>query len=96
MTTRKCLTLAALASTLSAQTYDLLLKGGRVLDPKNRINAVMDVAIANGKIAKVAASIPATEAKKVANVAGLTVTPGLIDIHVHVYPRPGEQVASGG
>jgi dihydroorotase len=88
MTTRKCLTLAALASTLSAQTYDLLLKGGRVLDPKNRINAVMDVAIANGKIAKVAASIPATEAKKVANVAGLTVTPGLIDIHVHVYPRP--------
>jgi dihydroorotase len=88
MTTLKCLTLAALASTLSAQTYDLLLKGGRVLDPKNRINAVMDVAIANGKIAKVAASIPASEAKKVANVAGLTVTPGLIDIHVHVYPRP--------
>ena len=91
--TRKCL-LVALASTLSAQTYDLLLKGGRVLDPKNRINAVMDVAIANGKIAKVAGSIPATEAKKVANVAGLTVTPGLIDIHVHVYPRPERKGAT--
>jgi dihydroorotase len=45
----------------------------------------MDVAAAGGKIAVVAASIPAAEAKTTANVAGLFVTPGLIDIHVHVY-----------
>ena len=78
-----------LASALGAQTnYDLLLKGGHVIDPKNKINAPMDVAIAAGRIARVAANIPASEARKVVDVAGLTVTPGLIDIHVHVYPRP--------
>src|SRR5690348_11172586 len=79
----------AFVSALAAQTtYDLLLKGGRVIDPKNRINAAMDVAISDGRIARVAASIPSSAAKKTVNVAGLTVTPGLIDIHVHVYPRP--------
>jgi dihydroorotase len=79
----------AIALGLSAQTsYDLVLKGGHVIDPKNRINGRMDVAIADGKIARLAADIPASEAKKLVNVAGLTVTPGLIDIHVHVYPRP--------
>jgi dihydroorotase len=86
--TLKLLAMSALCFVLGAQTYDLLLKGGRVLDPKNGINGVMDVAIANGKIAKVAAGIPASDAKRVANVVGLTVTPGLIDIHVHVFPRP--------
>lgn len=78
----------SLASALSAQTYHLLLKGGHVIDPKNRIDAPMDVAIASGKIARVAANIPSSEARKTVNVAGLTVTPGLIDIHVHVYQRP--------
>jgi len=78
-----------LACALGAQTnYDLLLKGGRVIDPKNRINGPMDVAIAGGKIARVAANIPPSQARKTVDVAGLTVTPGLIDIHVHVYPRP--------
>lgn len=77
------------ATTLFAQPYDLLLKGGQVIDPKNKINAVRDVAIAGGKIAKVAADIPASQAKRVADVKGLYVTPGLIDIHVHVFPRPG-------
>jgi dihydroorotase len=76
----------ALAGVLAAQpAYDLLLKGGHVIDPKNKINQVMDVAIANGKIARVAASIPVSEAKRTVNAAGLYVTPGLIDIHVHVY-----------
>ena len=88
MITRTLLTLAAGASLLGAQNYDLLLKGGRVIDPKNRIDGVMDVAIAGGKIAAVAASIPAADAKKVVNASGLIVTPGLIDIHVHVYTRP--------
>lgn len=66
-------------------SYDLLLKGGHVIDPKNNISRVMDVAIAGGKIARVAANIPASDARTVANVAGLYVTPGLIDIHAHVY-----------
>jgi dihydroorotase len=62
-----------------------LLKGGHVIDPKNGINRVMDVAVAGGKIAKVGENIPAADAKTVANVTGLYVTPGLIDIHSHVY-----------
>lgn len=75
-----------LASALAAQTqYDLLLKGGHVIDPKNGIDEVMDVAVAGGKIARVARNIAPSEAKRVADVAGLYVTPGLIDIHVHVY-----------
>ena len=84
----------ALAGSLAAQpAYDLLLKGGHVIDPKNNINKVMDVAISGGKIARVAADIPASQAKKTVNVAGLYVTPGLIDIHVHVYNRAN---ATGG
>jgi dihydroorotase len=82
-------TILLLTSGLGAQTpYDLVLKGGHVVDPKNRINGLMDVAIADGKIARVAADIPASQAKKTVDVGGLTVAPGLIDIHVHVYPRP--------
>lgn len=65
--------------------YDLLLKGGRVIDPANDIDGAMDVAIAEGKIAKVAPAIPSSQAARTVDVAGLTVTPGLIDIHVHVY-----------
>jgi len=75
----------AIAGALGAQTYDLVLKGGHVIDPKNKIDRVLDVAIAGEKIARVAENIPASEAKRVANVAGLYVTPGLIDLHVHVY-----------
>lgn len=74
-------------STAAAQqpSYDLLLKGGHVIDPKNGINRVMDVAISGDKIAQVAENIPAAQAKKVADVSGLYVTPGLIDIHGHVF-----------
>ena len=82
----------ALGSMLSAQTrYDLLLKGGHVIDPKNSINQPMDVAIADGKIARVAENIPPTEAKQTVDVAGFYVTPGLIDIHVHVYTGTGNK-----
>lgn len=76
-------------AALSAQApYDLLLKGGHVIDPKNNIDKVMDVAVAGGKIARVAENIPPSEAKKVADVSGLYVTPGLIDLHTHVYIWP--------
>jgi dihydroorotase len=71
---------------LLAQNIDVLLKGGHVIDPKNNINAVMDVAITNNKISQVAENIPSANAKKVIDVKGMYVTPGLIDMHVHVYP----------
>jgi dihydroorotase len=77
--------LLALAYGLNAQNYDTLLKGGHVIDPKNGIDRVMDVAISGGKIARVAAGINSSEAKKTVDVSGLYVTPGLIDIHVHIY-----------
>ena len=79
------LTLFAVPST-PAQTphYDLLLKGGHVLDPANHLDAVLDVAVASGKIAAVAKDISASSATKVIDVSGLYVTPGLIDIHYHI------------
>jgi len=70
---------------LHAQQIDILLKGGHVIDPKNKIDAQMDVAIANGKIFQVAKDIPAKDAKKVIDVSGLYVTPGIIDMHVHAF-----------
>jgi dihydroorotase len=69
--------------------YDVLLKGGHVIDPKNRIDQVMDVAIAERKIARVAPNIPEAEAKQVINVPGLFVTPGLVDMHIHAYASTG-------
>ena len=79
------------AGGLAAQpAYDLLLKGGHVIDPKNKIDGPMDVAIAHGRVARVGLDIPAAQAKKVINVSGLYVTPGLIDIHVHVYTNTGQ------
>lgn len=69
--------------------YDLLLRGGHVIDPANRIDGVMDVAIAGGKISRVAQNIPAAEAKKAIDLKGLYVTPGLIDLHAHVFGYEG-------
>ncbi|MCE6993143.1 amidohydrolase/deacetylase family metallohydrolase [Dyadobacter sp. CY323] len=68
-----------------AQSYDIVIKGGHVIDPKNSINSVMDVAIKEGKIAQVAKNIPAGEGKQLVDAAGLYVTPGLIDMHGHVF-----------
>jgi dihydroorotase len=65
--------------------YDLLLKGGQVIDPANRVNTVMDVAVQGSVIALVAKNIPAGEAKKVIDVSGYIVTPGFIDMHVHAF-----------
>ncbi len=64
--------------------YDLLLKGGHVIDPANHIDDVRDVAVFQGKIAAVEKDIPADQAGKVVDVSKLYVTPGLIDIHYHV------------
>src|SRR5262245_46360686 len=84
---------AGFSSPPSAQTppasagYDLLLKGGHVIDSRNTLSALRDVAIKDGKVAAVAADIPAAQAVKTVDVKGLYVTPGLIDIHAHTY-RP--------
>jgi dihydroorotase len=65
--------------------YDLILKGGRVVDPSQRFDAVADVAFAGGKVAKVEPDLPADAAEDVRDVSGYIVTPGLIDLHTHVY-----------
>lgn len=65
--------------------YDLLLTGGEVLDPGANLRGVMDVGIAGGKIAAVAPSLPANEARKSISAKGLLVTPGLVDMHAHVF-----------
>lgn len=79
---------------LSAQPrYDLLLKGGHVIDAKNQIDAVRDVAMADGKVAAVSANIDPALASKTVDASGLYVTPGLIDIHAHVYTYNGQRGA---
>jgi dihydroorotase len=67
-----------------------LLKGGHVIDPKNQRDGVMDVAITDGKIARVAQNIPADRAWRVIPLQGLYVVPGLVDMHVHVYAGTGD------
>jgi dihydroorotase len=64
---------------------DLVLSGGRVIDPANQLDAVLDVGIREGKIARVAAQIPAADAQRRVDVSGLLVVPGLLDIHIHAY-----------
>ncbi|MCX6620903.1 MAG: amidohydrolase/deacetylase family metallohydrolase, partial [Acidobacteria bacterium] len=80
-----CLILMLAASVPASPRYDLLLKGGHVIDAKNGINAARDVAIRNGRIAAVAVDIPSSDAGKTVDVSGLYVTPGLVDIHAHVF-----------
>ena len=64
--------------------YDLLLTGGEVIDPSAGLRGIMDIGIAGGKIAAVAPSIPASDARRVISAKGSLVTPGLVDIHAHV------------
>ena len=91
--------LGLLVSPLAAQgppEYDFLIKGGRVIDPRNSLDAVRDVAIKDGKIAAVATDIAAARAMKAVDARGLVVTPGLIDIHVHVFPGEKLRDYAGG
>jgi dihydroorotase len=90
------LLLASAASVPAEPKYDLLLRGGHLIDPKSGTSAVRDVAIAGGRIAAVAARIDPAEAAKAVDVSGLYVTPGLIDIHVHVFTGTGEKGSYAG
>ena len=65
--------------------YDLIIKGGTVIDPSQNIHGLNDVAVQDGKIARVAPDIPSDEAKRVVEVKGKVVIPGLIDLHTHIY-----------
>jgi dihydroorotase len=79
------LLLALFAFTIQAQEIDFLLKGGHLIDAKNKINSRMDVAVKDGKIFRVAADIPASSSKKTVDISGLYIAPGLLDIHGHVF-----------
>ena len=90
----------ALSLQLTAQapaSFDVLVKGGHVIDPKNGIDAVMDIAIKAGKIFKVGKNLPASEAKQVVDATGLKVVPGIIDMHAHVFAgtQPDHYLSDG-
>ncbi|MFL6447946.1 MAG: amidohydrolase/deacetylase family metallohydrolase [Bryobacteraceae bacterium] len=91
-----CLGSSSVGLASAQPQYDLLLQGGRVVDAKNKISAIRDVAIKDGKIAAVAEHIPSGSALKTVSVKGLYVSPGIIDIHVHAYATPGERSSYAG
>jgi len=68
-----------------SDSFDLILTGGTVLNPATNINQKLDVGVADGRIAAIHANLPRADAKKVLDVGGCYVTPGLIDFHVHSY-----------
>ena len=80
-----------IAAAAHAQKYDLLIRNGHVIDPKNKIDSKMDLAVKDGKIAKLAATLSPEQATKVIDAEGLIIAPGLIDIHTHVFVggKPG-------
>ena len=88
--------MSLLSPSSEAQQFDLLLKGGHVIDPKNGRDGVMDVAITGAKIAQVAPNIPAASARSTIDVTGLYVTPGLVDVHTHVYAGTGAMDSFAG
>jgi dihydroorotase len=84
-------------SWVSAQTYNIVIKGGHVIDPKNNRNGVMDIAINGDTITAVGKNLDAKGAVQVVNAKGMYVTPGLIDIHGHVFfgTEPDHYLSNG-
>ncbi len=82
---------------IKSQTYTIVIKGGHVIDAKNNIDGIMDVAINEGKIAQVAKNIDAKQGRQVVDAKGMYVTPGLIDIHGHVFAgtEPDHYLSNG-
>jgi dihydroorotase len=72
-------------SAAAQPRYDLVLKGGHLVDARNSISGIRDIAIFQGKIAAVAENIPASEARRSIDISSLYVVPGLVDIHTHVF-----------
>ena len=77
------ITLIMVSFSLMGQNYDIVIKGGHLIDPVNEIDQIMDVAIKGNKIAAVEKKIPEAQAKKVVDATGMIVSPGLIDMHTH-------------
>jgi dihydroorotase len=75
----------SMADTNNAPRADLLLRGGRVIDPRNGVDGVADVAIGNGRVVAVGPAARAAGARRELDARGAIVTPGFIDMHVHVY-----------
>ena len=88
--------LPSLGRAAEPERYDLLLRGGHLIDPRNGTSAVQDLAIVQGRVAAIAPRIDPALAFKVIDVAGLYVTPGLVDIHTHVYTGTGEKGSYAG
>lgn len=86
---RIALALAVCSASLPAQQYDLLLRGGHVIDPGGGVDRLADVAVSGGRIAAVGENIPASAARLAIDVSGLYVVPGLIDLHAHVFGYGG-------
>ena len=80
-----------------SQSYDIVVKGGHVIDPKNNIDAILDIAINEGKIVQVGNNVDASKARQVVDAKGMYVTPGLIDIHAHVFfgTEPDHYLSNG-
>ena len=89
------LTLIFSSPILAQARYDLLIRGGHVIDPKNKVDGPSDVAIKDGAIAAVGKSIDPGLAAKVVDASGLYVTPGLVDMHVHLYTGTGLKTLTG-
>lgn len=91
------LTLFVLLNNLTAQQYSIVIKGGHLIDPKNKIDEVMDIAVSNGKVAKIDKNINGKLGKQVVNAQGMYVTPGLIDMHAHVFAgtEPDHYLSNG-
>ncbi len=88
--------MACSARSASEPESDLLLRGGHLIDPRNGLSAVRDVAVHDGRVAAVAEAIDPGRAFKVVECGGLYVTPGLIDLHVHVFAGTNEPGSYAG
>ena len=79
------LALAVVLQEAQGQRYSIVIKGGCVIDPKNNLHDTLDIAINDGKIARIDKFIDPADAEQVVDARGRYVTPGLIDLHTHVY-----------